>query len=65
MGSAAGGIAEAVGEGNVVSLGEGFVEGLSQKILQMLRHPENQSVPAEMSWEKASETELGHILSSN
>ena len=65
VGSAAGGIAEAVGEGNVVSLGEGFVEALSQKILQMLEHPENQSVPAEMSWERASETELGHILSSN
>ena len=63
VGSAAGGIAEAVGEGNVVSLGEGFVEALSQKILQMLEHPENQSVPAEMSWERASEIELGHILS--
>ena len=63
VGSAAGGIAEAVGAENAIPLGEGFVEGLSQKILQMLRHPENQSVPAEMSWEKASSIELDHILS--
>lgn len=63
VGSAAGGIAEAVGAENAIPLGEGFAEAFSQKILQMLRHPENQSVPAEMSWEKASSIELGHILS--
>ena len=63
VGSAVGGIPEAVGESNVVPLGDDFVDGMSQKILQMLKHPENQSVPAHMSWENATSVELGHILS--
>ena len=63
VGSAVGGIAEVVGSDNAIPLGEGFVEGLSQKILQMLKHPENQSVPVEMSWKNASRIELDHILS--
>lgn len=65
VGSAAGGIAEVVGVKNAVPLGEDFIETFTQKILQMLRHPENQSVPAGMSWEMASSIEVDHILSLN
>ena len=62
VGSDVGGTAEIVGKDYVVSLGEGFVEGVAEKISHLLVCPTIQVVPSEMSWDAAASKELKYIL---
>ena len=62
VGSDVGGTAEIVGKDNVVSLGDGFVDGMAEKISHLLVCPTAQVVPSEMSWTAAALKELEHIL---
>lgn len=54
VGSNVGGISEAIGKENVVDLGDGFVEKISLKIVEMLSDPPIQIVPEMFSWEKTA-----------
>lgn len=62
VGSDVGGTAEIVGKDNVLSLGDGFVEGMAEKIHHLLVSPTEQVVPSGMSWDAAASKELEHIL---
>lgn len=62
VGSDVGGIAEVVGSGNVVPLGEGFIVGLADRICEMLSSEVVQVLPAEMDWAKTSAAELAELL---
>ena len=62
VGSDVGGTAEIVGKDNVLSLGDGFVEGMAEKISHLLVCPTEQVVPSDMSWDVAAYKELEHIL---
>ena len=60
-GSDAGGIPEVIGDENAVPLGDGFIEGLSDKALSMLRNPRPQSLPRELDWTSTASKELAVI----
>lgn len=60
-GSDAGGIPEVIGDENAVPLGDGFIEGLSDKALSMLRNPRPQSLPQELDWTSTASKELAVI----
>lgn len=60
-GSDAGGIPEVIGDENTVPLGDGFIEGLSDKALSMLRNPRPQSLPQEQDWTSTASKELAVI----
>ena len=60
-GSDAGGIPEVIGDENTVPLGDGFIEGLSDKALSMLRNPRPQSLPQELDWASTASKELAVI----
>ena len=63
VGSDVGGIAEVIGRGNVVPLGEGFEKNMAEKIVHMLLDKPSQPLPSYISWEKTSEIELSHLQS--
>ena len=63
VGSDVGGIAEVIGRGNVVPLGEGFEKNMAEKIVHMLSDKPSQPLPSYISWEKTSEIELSHLQS--
>lgn len=58
VGSRVGGIPEIIGEANTVPLGDGFVEAMADRIVEMLSGNVVQEVPEQMSWAKATEREL-------
>ena len=60
-GSDAGGIPEVIGDENAVPLGDGFIDGLSDKALSMLRNPRPQSLPQEQDWTSTASKELAVI----
>ena len=60
-GSDAGGIPEVIGDENTVPLGDGFIDGLSDKALSMLRNPRPQSLPQEQDWTSTASKELAVI----
>jgi glycosyltransferase involved in cell wall biosynthesis len=63
VGSDVGGIAEVIGRGNVVPLGEGFEKNMAEKIVHMLLDKPSQPLPSYISWEKTSEIELSFLQS--
>ena len=59
VGSDVGGIAEVIGQDNVVPLGDGFVAGMSEKIVSMLEgRAGSQTLPSEISWARTAAIEL-------
>lgn len=59
VGSDVGGIAEVIGHDNVVPLGDGFVSGMSEKIVSMLEgRAGSQTLPSEISWARTAAIEL-------
>ena len=63
VGSDVGGIAEVIGCGNVVPLGDGFERNMAEKIVHMLSDKPSQTLPSYVSWEKTSEIELSYLQS--
>ena len=63
-GADVGGIAEVVGAENVVPHGDGFVEGLASRVVEMLSSDVSQVVPAEIDWSRTASVELDVILGS-
>ena len=61
VGSDTGGISEVIGGENTVPLGDGFVEGLSDKVIQMLQNPHLQLLPPELDWTATASKELSVI----
>lgn len=61
VGSRVGGIPEIIGESNTVPLGDGFVEAMADRIVEMLSGNVVQKVPSHMSWAKTTERELEFI----
>lgn len=59
--SRVGGIAEAIGEENTVSLNRNFTENMANLIIEKLSKPQNVSVPECFSWETTSRTECNII----
>lgn len=64
VGSASGGIPEVAGMENTFSLGEGFVENISGRIIDMLSTEVLQSLPEELDWGRTCARELSAILRS-
>lgn len=58
VGSCVGGIPEVIGENNVVPLGDGFVEGVAMRALQMLDGKVVQRLPQAFDWNRTAEKEL-------
>jgi glycosyltransferase involved in cell wall biosynthesis len=64
VGADVGGIAEVVGAENVVPHGDGFVEGLASRVVEMLSSDVSQVVPAEIDWSRTASIEQDIILGS-
>ena len=60
-GSNAGGISEVIGSENTVPLGDGFIDGLSDKAVLMLSNPQSQSLSPELDWTSTASKELAVI----
>lgn len=60
-GSNAGGISEVIGSENTVPLGDGFIDGLSDKAILMLSNPQSQSLSPELDWTSTASKELAVI----
>lgn len=60
-GSNAGGISEVIGSENTVPLGDGFIDGLSDKAILMLSNPPSQSLSPELDWTSTASKELAVI----
>lgn len=63
VGSCAGGIPEVIGENNAVPLGDGFVEGVAMRALQMLDGKVIQRLPQAFDWNRTAEKELSILKS--
>ena len=61
VGSDTGGISEVIGGENTVPLGDGFVAGLSDKVIKMLQSPQTQLLPPELDWTATASRELSFI----
>lgn len=61
VGSDVGGIAEVIGQQNVVPLGDDFVTKMTEKIVAMLNEKPLQIVPEDMSWAKTTVSELSYF----
>jgi glycosyltransferase involved in cell wall biosynthesis len=65
VGSDVGGIAEVIGQQNVVSLGSDFTQQFAQKVVSMLADQDDgsfsQILPSEISWEKTTARELSFL----
>ena len=59
-GSDVGGIAEVIGEDNVVSLGDGLVEGLASRVVEMLASDVVQELPREIDWQRTASMEISY-----
>ena len=62
VGAAVGGIAEVVGAENVVPHGDGFVNGMAEKIAHMLSSEVKQELPADIDWTITASAELAELL---
>lgn len=62
VGSAVGGIAEVVGSENVIPLGDGFIQGMAEKIAYMLSADVVQTLPSEIDWSRTASMELAELL---
>lgn len=62
VGSAVGGIAEVIGDDNVVPLGEGFAKAMAEKIVRMLTSEVSQKLPADIDWNRTASLELSELL---
>lgn len=62
VGSDVGGIAEVAGDDNVVPLGEGFVEGVAEKVVHMLSSHVVQTLPDYIDWGRTASMELAEFL---
>jgi glycosyltransferase involved in cell wall biosynthesis len=62
VGSAVGGIAEVIGDDNVVPLGEGFARAMAEKIVRMLTSEVSQKLPADIDWNRTASLELSELL---
>ena len=60
-GSNAGGISEVIGSENTVPLGDGFIDGLSDKAILMVSNPQSQSLSPELDWTSTASKELALI----
>lgn len=58
VGSDVGGIAEVIGSENVVPLGDGFVERIASRIVEMLTGDIVQQLPSDISWSRTAAREL-------
>lgn len=58
VGSDVGGIAEVIGRENVVPLGDGFVERIASRIVEMLTGDIVQQLPSDISWSRTAAREL-------
>lgn len=58
VGSRVGGIPEIIGEANTAVHGDGFVDAMTSRIVDMLSGDIVQTVPPQMSWSMTSEKEL-------
>ena len=58
VGSDVGGIPEALGDENVVPLGDGFAEGMAARIVTMLEGTVVQEVPTVMDWTRTAAREI-------
>ena len=58
VGSDVGGIAEVIGRENVVPLGDGFVERIASRIVEMLTGGIVQQLPSDISWSRTAAREL-------
>ena len=63
VGSAVGGVPEVIGRENVVPLGEGFVEDMASKAVEMLHSAPAQTLPASLSWKSTAQKELDYLKS--
>ena len=61
VGSAAGGIPEAIGKENTVPFGEGFIDEFACKVVKYLESPVPQGMSGTHSWREAGEKELAGI----
>ena len=61
VGSDAGGIPEVIGSEYTVPLGDGFVAGLSDKVIKILQSPQTQLLPPELDWTATASRELSFI----
>lgn len=62
VGSAVGGIAEVIGSENVVPLGDGFIQGMAERIADMLSSDVVQALPSEIDWDRTASMELAELL---
>ena len=58
VGSDVGGIAEVIGNENVAPLGDGFVERIASRIVEMLTGDIVQQLPSDISWSRTAAREL-------
>ena len=63
VGSCVGGIPEVIGENNVVPLGDGFVEGIAMRAIQMLNGRVPQRLPQAFDWNLTAAKELSILKS--
>ena len=63
VGSCVGGIPEVIGENNVVPLGDGFVEGIAMRAVQMLNGRVTQRLPQAFDWNLTAAKELSILKS--
>ena len=63
VGSRVGGVPEVIGYENTVLLGDGFIDGMASKVVEMLVTAPVQTVPASVSWEAAAKKELSVLCS--
>lgn len=63
VGSCVGGIPEVIGENNVVPLGDGFVEGIAMRAIQMLNGRVTQRLPQAFDWNLTAAKELSILKS--
>lgn len=62
VGADVGGIPEVIGHEYVVPHGDGFVDAMAGKVVELLKARVHQSIPEDMDWEKTAGLELEHIL---
>jgi glycosyltransferase involved in cell wall biosynthesis len=59
VGSAVGGVPEVIGHENTIPLGEGLVDSIAERAVQMLENDVVQLVPEEMDWNRTASKEYG------
>lgn len=59
-GADVGGVAEVIGEDNVVPLGDGLVEGMASRVVEMLSSDVVQELPPEFDWQRTASMEMSY-----